>query len=143
MRTAAPIETAAATNGRVAAMSTRELIAEIVNKAAGLAKKEVELARAELKADLLSQVTVVKSLAVAAVLTLLALSMLLVAVVAALGPYVPVWLAALIVAGILFLTAGLLGWVAWKRRLTNALAVTRRRLKEDVEWVKEFKERRP
>jgi hypothetical protein len=137
MRTVAHIETAAATNGRPRAMSTRELIAEILNKAATLAKKEVELARAELKADLLSQVTVAKSLALAAVLTLLALNMLLVALVAAVGAYMPLWLAALLIAGILLLIAGILGWLAWKHRLTNALAVTRRRLKEDVKWAKE------
>ena len=137
MRTVAHIETAATTNGRARAMSTRELIAEILNKAATLAKKEVELARAELKADLLSQITVVKSLALAAVLTLLALNMLLVALVAALAAYMPGWLAALLIAGIFFLIAGILGWVAWRRRLTNALAVTRKRLKEDVKWAKE------
>jgi hypothetical protein len=137
METLAHMETVTTTNGRARSLSTRELIAEILSKATTLAKKEVELARTEIKADLRSQIAMVQSLAVAGVLALLALNLLLVALVAALGAYVPAWLAALVIAGVLFLAAGILGWIGWKRRLTNPLAVTRKRLKEDAQWAKE------
>jgi uncharacterized membrane protein YqjE len=137
METVAHMERLTTTNGRARSLSTRELIAEILSKATTLAKKEVELARTEIKADLRSQIAMVQSLAVAGVLALLALNLLLVALVAALGAYMPAWLAALVIAGILFLAAGILGWIGWKRRLTNPLAVTRKRLKEDAQWAKE------
>jgi uncharacterized membrane protein YqjE len=139
METVADTETevVATTNGRARALPIRELIAEILGKSAALGKREVELARAEIKADLLSQVAMVKAFAVAAVLALLALNLLLVAIVAVLSVYMPFWLSALLVAGVLLLAAGLLGWVTWSWRLTAPLAVTRRRLRRDLKWVKE------
>jgi uncharacterized membrane protein YqjE len=137
MDTVAHIETVATTNGRARSLSTRDLIAEILSKATTLAKKEVELAKTEIKADLRSQIAMAQSLAIAAVLALLALNALLVALVVALAAYMPAWLAALVIAAVLFLAAGILGWVGWKRRLTSPLAVTRKRLKEDAQWAKE------
>jgi uncharacterized membrane protein YqjE len=137
MDTVAHMETVATTNGRARSLSTRDLIAEILSKATTLAKKEVELAKTEIKADLRSQIAMAQSLAIAAVLALLALNALLVALVVALAAYMPAWLAALVIAAVLFLAAGILGWVGWKRRLTSPLAVTRKRLKEDAQWAKE------
>jgi hypothetical protein len=33
--------------------------------------------------------------------------------------------------------AATLGYIGWKRMVTNPLALTRQTLKEDVQWVKE------
>ena len=55
----------------------------------------------------------------------------------ALGLKIASWLAALIVGGVLLVAAALLGYIGWKRMVTNPLALTRQTLKEDVRWVKE------
>jgi hypothetical protein len=123
--------------GRARALSPRELMAEILSKASALVQKEIELARTEIKADLGAYLGMARSFAIAAVALLSGLNMLLVALVAALSLYLPAWLAALLVAGVLLLCGGIIAWIAWTRRVTNVLAVTRRTLKEDVEWAKE------
>ena len=100
-------------------------------------EKEIELARAELKADLRAQLLIAKRLATAAVLALLGIDLLLVAVVFALAHVMPGWLAALAV-GVLLLAAGAaVGLVAWRGRVRVPLAVTRKNVKEDLEWAKE------
>src|SRR5262249_42358503 len=82
-------------------LSNRELFGEITGKASLLARKEVELAKAEIRADLQSQLGTVKAFGVAAVAALLGVNLLLVAGVLALGLKIAAWLAALIVGGVL------------------------------------------
>jgi Putative Actinobacterial Holin-X, holin superfamily III len=118
-------------------LSNRALISEITGKASLLAKKEIELAKAEIRADLHAQLGMVKALGIAALAALFGVNMLLVAGVLALGLKLPSWLAALIVGGTLLLVAAILGYIGWKRMVTNPLALTRQTLKEDVQWVKE------
>jgi uncharacterized iron-regulated membrane protein len=67
----------------------------------------------------------------------LGLNMLLVAIVLGLAAYLPGWLAALLIGGLLVIVAGILGYVSWARRVTSPLAATRRTLKEDAQWAKE------
>jgi hypothetical protein len=118
-------------------LSNRALISEIIGKASLLAKKEIELAKAEIRADLNAQLRMVKALGVAGLAALLGLNMLLVAGVLALGLKIAAWLAALIVGGTLLLVAAIVGYIGWKRMVTNPLALTRQTLKEDVQWLKE------
>jgi protein-S-isoprenylcysteine O-methyltransferase Ste14 len=127
-----------ASEGRPAQqLSNRALISEITSKASLLARKEIELAKAEIRADLNAQLGMAKALGVAAIAALLALNLLLVAGVLALGTKMAAWLAALIVGGVLLVAAAILGYVGWRRMVTNPLALTRQTLKEDVRWVKE------
>ena len=125
------------TNGNARALSTRELIVEITEKVTLLARKEVELAKTEIKADLEAELSTAKGLGVAALGVVLGLNMLLVALVLALATYIPAWLAALLLGGALVLIGGIVGYVSWTRRVTKPLAVTRKTLKEDVQWAKE------
>jgi len=125
------------TNGNARALSTRELIVEITEKVTLLARKEVELAKTEIKADLEAELSTAKGLGVAALGVVLGLNMLLVALVLALATYIPAWLAALLLGGALLLIGGIVGYVSWTRRVTKPLAVTRKTLKEDVQWAKE------
>ena len=125
------------TNGNARALSTRELIVEITEKVALLARKEVDLAKTEIKADLEAELSTAKGLGVAALGVVLGLNMLLVALVLALATYIPAWLAALLLGGALLLIGGIVGYVSWTRRVTKPLAVTRKTLKEDVQWAKE------
>jgi hypothetical protein len=118
-------------------LSNRALISEITGKASLLARKEIELAKAEFRADLAAQLGMVKALGIAAVAALLGLNVLLMAGVLALGLAIPSWLAALIVGGVLVVIAAVVGYIGWRRMVTNPLALTRQTLKEDVRWVKE------
>jgi Putative Actinobacterial Holin-X, holin superfamily III len=118
-------------------LSNRALIGEITAKASLLVRKEIDLAKAELRADLQAQLATAKAFAVAAVAALLGLSVLLVAGVLALAIIIPGWAAALIVGGLVLAIAAVLGYVGWRRLVTSPMAVTRQTLKEDLRWVKE------
>ena len=122
---------------RVLTLPTRELLGEIVEKAGLLARKEVELAKTEVKADLQTHIAMAKGFGAAALAGLLGINLLLVAVVMALAPYVTPWLGALILGGALLVVGGVVGYVSWTRRVSNPLALTRKTLKEDVQWAKE------
>jgi hypothetical protein len=122
---------------RVQSVPTRDLLSGIVSKATLLARKEVELVKAEIKADLQTHISMVKSLAIAALFAVLGLNVLLVAAVFALAPYVAPWLAALVLGGALVAAGVVLGYVGWARRVVNPLALTRKTLREDLQWAKE------
>lgn len=118
-------------------LSMRKLVGEITSKAYLLARKEVDLAKAELREDLRSQLTMMKAMAAAAVAGIAGLSVLLVAAVLGLALVMPGWLAALLVGGAVLALAAGLGFYGWSRRLRNPLDATRRTLREDLQWAKE------
>ena len=126
-----------ATDDPARALSTRELIAEISAKVALLARKEIDLAKAEIKNDLQAELSTAKGLAIAAVCALLGVNMLLVALVFGLAAFMAAWLAALVVAAVLLVAGGIIGYVSWSRRVTNPLSLTRKSLRETGRWAKE------
>jgi uncharacterized membrane protein YqjE len=122
---------------RLESMSNKELLQHITQNAVLLAKKEVELAKSELKADLKKEVAMAKGLGVAGLCAIWTVSMMLVAVAMALGTALPQWAAALIVAAAVLLVGTVAGLVGWGKRVKEPLETTRRTLKEDVQWAKE------
>jgi uncharacterized membrane protein YqjE len=118
-------------------LSTRQLLARLLETVSLLVTKEVELARAELKADVKTELDMVKLLAAAGIVALFGVNMLLVAAVFALTVWIPGWAAALAVAVILIVIGAVLALVGWKRRVSAPMAVTRQTVKEDVQWAKE------
>lgn len=120
-------------------MRTKDLVTETARKASQLAKKEVELARAELRADVRSEIKMASGLGVAAVCALLGLELLLVAIVLALmeAGVLPGWAAALVVAGVVISAGAGAGLWGWARRVRNPLEATRRSLREDLRWARE------
>ena len=128
-------QTGAYADGRL--LSTRELVSRILKTGSRLVSKEIELARAEVKADLAAELTMIKMLAAAAIGALLGVNLLLVAAVFALTHWMPGWLAALVLAGILLVASAVVGYIGWQRRVTSPLAVTRKALTEDLRWAKE------
>jgi hypothetical protein len=68
---------------------------------------------------------------------MLGLNMLLVALVFFLATYMPGWLAALVVGAVLLLIGGFVGYLSWANRVSSPLAVTRKTLNENAQWVKE------
>jgi uncharacterized membrane protein YqjE len=118
-------------------LSTLALIREVTTKALELVRKELELARAELKHDARAELSTLKALGVAAVLGIVALTLFLVAGIFGLALVMPAWGAALLVAGTIAVFATIAGAVGWSRRVTQPLAITRKSIEEDVEWAKE------
>jgi uncharacterized membrane protein YqjE len=126
----------ARTNGKNGGPSTRALVGEIGSQLVQLAQEEVELARTELASNLRAGRKTLVGLGVAAVAALVGLNLLMVAVVLALAVLMPGWLAALIVVAVVFGVGATAGYVGWKHRPRSPLALTRKSLKEDWEWLK-------
>ncbi len=121
------------------AMSTRQIVVELANKTSLLARKEVALARSEVREDLRSGARMASGLGVAGMCALLALQCLLLALVLALADagVVRGWLAALLVAAAVLVVGAAAGLVGWSKRVREPLDATRRSLVENVRWVKE------
>jgi hypothetical protein len=118
-------------------LSTRELLGRVLKLGSLLVSKEVELARAEIKADLAAELDMVKLLLAGAVTAVFGVNLLLVSAVFALADWLPGWLASLGLAALLLAVGGVLGLVGWRRRVSSPLAMTRKTVKEDMQWAKE------
>ena len=118
-------------------LSTRQLLTRLLETVALLVTKEVELARAEIRADVKAELSMVALLIAAGVVGVFCVNMLLVSAVFALTVWMPGWLAALAVASLLLAIGGVLALIGWQRRVSAPLAVTRKTMKEDVQWAKE------
>jgi hypothetical protein len=121
----------------VEGMSNRELLSHLIDSATLLAKKEIELAKAELKQDIKAEVGMAKGLGLGALCALCTVNLMLVASALALGTVVAEWAAALIVAAAVLAVGTVAGTIGWKKRVTNPMESTRRSLKEDALWAKE------
>ena len=121
----------------VEAMSNRQLVGHVIESATQLAKKEIELAKVELRADVQKEVAMAKGLGVAGLCALWAVSLMLVACALALGTVIAEWAAALIVAGVVLAVGTVAGLLGWGKRVKTPLEATRRTLKEDALWAKE------
>src|SRR6266581_3277308 len=92
-------------------LSTRDLVTELAQKASLLARKEVQLAKSELRADLETELSMASGLGIAGVCALLAVAMLLLALVLGLtqaGVWSG-WLGALIVAAVVLVIGTVAG----------------------------------
>jgi ABC-type multidrug transport system fused ATPase/permease subunit len=118
-------------------LSTRQLLTRLLETVSLLVTKEVELARAEIRADIKAELSMVALLIAAGVVAVFAVNMLLVSAVFALTVWIPGWLAALALAGVLLAVGAVLALVGWQRRVSTPMAVTRKIVKEEVQWAKE------
>ena len=120
-------------------MPTKDLVTELARKASALARKEVELAKAEVRDDVRSSARMAGGLGVAGVCALVTLQMLLVALVFALaeGGVMPGWAAALLVAAVVLGIGTVAGLWGWAKRVRKPLDTTRRSVRENVRWAKE------
>jgi hypothetical protein len=118
-------------------LGTAALMMKVVSQAELLAKKEIELAKTELRADLHSEARVAEGLGIAAVAALVTVNLLLVTAALALSLVMPGWAAGLIVSGVMLIVALLFATVSWRRRLREPMAHTRRTLKDGVKWTRE------
>ena len=118
-------------------LGTGALLKEIGSHLELLAKKQVELARMELRADLQSEARVAGGLGIAALAGLAGINLLLVTGVLGLSLVMAGWKAGLLVSGVVLVVAALLGLVSWRRRLRDPMSRTRRTLKDDAKWTRE------
>jgi len=123
-------------NGRRVELPAGALVSRIGGGLLELIQKEVELARAELASQARAGQSALVKLAAAAVATLAGLNLLLMAGVLALATVMPGWLAALVVAVVVFGAGAIVGYAGWSRRPRAPLVLTRKSLKEDWEWLK-------
>jgi uncharacterized membrane protein YqjE len=118
-------------------LSNRALIAAIADRATLLAKKELELAKVELRADLKSELAMAKALGVAASAALTGLNLLLVSVVLALGAVMPGWLAAVVLGGLMLAFGAVMAYWGRRKHVAAPLPLTRQTLKQQMQWLKE------
>ncbi len=120
----------------VSGLATPDLIREIGGQMMELAQKEMELAKAEAKADIQAEISSAKRVGAAGLCGVLALNMVLVAIVFAAAPAVPGWVTAIVLAIVLAIAAVVLGKSGWTNRVESLLDTTRQTLREDVQWAK-------
>jgi hypothetical protein len=129
-------ETAVREN-ELATASTGELVGRLAGEAKELVKKEIDLAKSELRTELKSELKMAAGLLGAGVAALVMFQLLLAALVLALAEAMPPWAAALVAAGG-FLVLGLVaGAIGWRYRVRNPLSKTRKTLKEDAQWAQQ------
>ena len=102
--------------GPLAEASTVELVGRLAEEAKELVKKEVELAKAELRSEWKSELKMAAGFAVTAILALVTLNLLFVALVLALEETFPDGVAALVVAAGTLVMGGVAGAIGWAYR---------------------------
>ena len=122
--------------GRVSNLSLSQVIKEIWTQFSRLMRKEIELAKTELRADIRSEVFMLSGLGIAAVLVLLTISMLLVTLILALSEILPGWAAGLIVSGVLLLLSAIVAIISWRKRVKVPLKRTREVLEGDLKFTR-------
>jgi membrane protein len=124
--------------GRPEGRSTADLVKSLGSDGALLVRKEIELAKQEVKEGITSKLLGGVLLAIAGVFGLFALGFLATAAARALGLILPLWAGFLIVGGA-FLLAAALGAMVGVRKLKEspvAPVQTKETIKEDVEWAR-------
>jgi len=117
-------------------LGTQQLVQQIAADVKDLAHLEVELAKAEAKVDLESEVDMAKGMVISAVCALIGVNMLIISAVFALAPQYA-WVAALIIGLVLLSISGFAGFFGWQKAEKHPLGITRKTLMEDVQWAKE------
>jgi uncharacterized membrane protein YqjE len=122
---------------RVTRLSTVQLLREIASQGASLVKKQIALAKTELKSDARTEAQVAGGLGIAAVGVIITVTLLLVTAAFALALVLPAWAAGLIVSGVVAAAVAIVAGVSWSRRIRKPLRRTRDELKQDVRFTKE------
>jgi hypothetical protein len=122
---------------RITGLSTLQLVKEIALQSSLLVKKQVELAKTELKADVRTEAKVAGGLGVAAVCAIITVTLLLVTAAFALSLVMPAWAAGLIVSGFVAAVAAVVAGISWKRRVRQPMEASRHELKRGIQFTKE------
>lgn len=118
-------------------LSIFELITELKEQVSLLVKKEVDLAKTELKADIKAEALMAGGFLIAAIFGFLTITMLCVTAVFAIAIVLPGWAAGLIVSGFLLLISLIAALIGWGNRVKNPLVRTRDVIRSDINMTKE------
>jgi hypothetical protein len=121
----------------VTRLSSLGLMKEIATQAGLLVKKQVQLARSELKSDARTEAKAAGGLGVAAVGAVITVTLLLVTAVLALAMVMPGWAAGLIVSGFVAAVVAIVAVVSWNRRVRQPLQHSRNELRQGLRFAKE------
>jgi hypothetical protein len=113
---------------------TPQLVREAFDEMRELVRLEVAMARQEVQEELTRAKAAGVALGGAGALAIAALAMFLVAFAAA---FKMIWLAALIIGGIVLLMAGALGYGGWRTIPRQPLGQTKDRLQSDLKQLRE------
>ena len=116
---------------------TGELFGTLFRQGSELLRKELELARAEIRETVKATVQVTTGMVIAGLFGLVALGTLCAAAVLGLSNAMEPWMAALAVGVVMLVIAGVMAMVAKNKASKKPLERTQRTLKEDVRWAKE------
>jgi len=122
---------------RITQLSTLQLVREIAVNASLLVKKQIELARTELRADVRTEAKAAGGLTLAAIGAIIMVTLLLMTAAFALALVMPAWGAGLIVSGVMAAVVAVLAGVSWRRRVRKPLATSRTALSRDIRFTKE------
>ena len=118
-------------------VSTGELLSRFFKQITELLKKELDLAKSEIRTSIRSVVSVAVEFAAAIVFGLLGLMLMSAAAVLGLATMMPAWLAALLVGFVMLAIAFGFAQAAKGKGIKKPLDRTQKTLKEDVKWAKE------
>lgn len=124
---------------RLKQLPLRDLLGETLRMGRLLARKELELVRAEARQDLRAEAYTAGGLVAAGICALIVVQLLLVAAVLATmeSGLLPGWAAALILAGAVLVVGAVTGWWGWSRRVRKPLDSSRRSVRDGVRWARE------
>lgn len=122
---------------QITGLSTLQLVKQIASQTSLLIKKQVQLARTEVKADARTEAKVAGGLGLAAVGAIITVTLLLVTAAFALALVMPAWAAGLIVSAFMALMVGIVAGLSWRRRIRQPLMHSRRGVQQDVRFAKE------
>ena len=122
---------------RITGLSTLQLVKEIAIQSGLLVKKQVELAKTEIKADVSTEAKVAGGLGVAAICGIIFVTLLLVTAAFALSLVMPAWGAGLIVSGFVAAVAGVVAGLSWRKRIRKPMEASRYELKRGLHFTKE------
>lgn len=117
-------------------LGNADLIKTITQQVSELAKKEVELARAEAEVDLQAELELTKGLAIAGVCGLIAINLFIMSLVLLFAPQ-HAWLACLILSLVLVGVGAFCAHRGWKSRAKEPMNNTMDSLKEMAALIKE------
>jgi len=118
-------------------VSTVQTVREFVTGAEDLFRKHIELAQAELKANVRAEARAFGALGIGALTALIAATLFLVTGALALATVMRPWIAGLVVSCTVAVVAGAFAAIGWQRRVRQPLLLTREALERDARWMKE------
>jgi hypothetical protein len=137
-QTTAPVPSSSASARPIVRdLSTVNLVKDIATEVSHLARQQIELAKAELRADYRSETSLPGGLRVRSLGHLLAMNLVLVSAVLALAKTIPGWQAGLLLSAVVLIVSSITGAVTSNRRSRAIDTRAGRSLRVDVQWTKE------